>query len=151
MTPQGTIILFYFIFFGLHTCWAAPFISTISEAASDHSPLWSMSNVAAGLIDAQKPWLNGGTSQQRTYSKCFAFFSSLHLLPSQMHLGSCFCKQTIIRSSGIRRESFIKNLTIISTETCDCGKEFTWTAFKFLWSCLFCSPWKHTISTSPLW
>ena len=61
------------------------------------------------------------------------------------------CKHTIIRSSGIRRESFINNLTIISAETCDCGrKEFTWSAFKFLWSCLFCSPWKHTISTSPL-
>lgn len=63
----------------------------------------------------------------------------------------CFCKQTIIRSSGIGRESFISNRVIISTQACDCRRKLTWAAFKFLWSCLFCSPWKLTISTSPLW
>lgn len=28
-------------------------------------------------------------------------------------------------------------------KTCDCGGKFTSAAFKSLWSCLFCSPWKH--------
>lgn len=32
---------------------------------------------------------------------------------------------------------------------CDCSRKFTWTAFKFLWSCLFSSPWKCTVSTAP--
>lgn len=144
MTPQGRIDeFFFFCFIG-----AKQLFYLIHERGSFWS-LSSMSGVAAGFICCLKgtnSWQDLASVDMQAHILCACVRSS-HSLNSAS--GLLFLQ--IIRSSGIGCESFVKNLTIISAEACDCRRKFTWTAFKFLWSCLFCSPWKHTISTSPLW